>query len=142
MSIPGLDSRRPPLTPQLALRVAVLGFVAFALFAIVFLRLWYLQVLSGDDYRREALETRVRKVAVPAARGAILDRDGREIVTNRVATVVQLDPRRLPASHRDAALEWGRRMSVRAALPKGHHGEPDARSPRLHQRNLSTTRPT
>ena len=61
---------------------------------------------------------------MPAPRGAILDRDGNEIVTNRVATVVQLDPRRLPASHRDAALEWGRRMSVRETLPKGHRGEP------------------
>ncbi len=117
-----MDSRRPPLTPQLALRVAILGGVAFALFAIVFLRLWYLQVLSGDDYRREALDNRVRKVAVPAPRGTILDRNGRELVTNRVATVVQLDPRQLPASHRDAALEWGKAMSVRGLRPSGKRG--------------------
>jgi hypothetical protein len=30
------------LTPQLALRVAVLGFFALALFAVLFLRLWAL----------------------------------------------------------------------------------------------------
>ncbi len=121
--VPGLDNR-PPLTPQLALRVAILGGVAFALFAIVFLRLWYLQVLSGDDYRRAALDNRVRKVAVPAPRGWIVDRNGRQLVTNRVATVVQLDPRRIPAEHRDAALEWGRAMGQRDALPDGHKGEP------------------
>ena len=40
------------LTPQLALRVAILGFVALALFAVLFLRLWALQVLSGDKYLR------------------------------------------------------------------------------------------
>jgi penicillin-binding protein 2 len=124
MSVPGIESRRPPLTPQLALRVAIVGGIALALFAIVFLRLWYLQVLTGDDLRREALDNRVRKVALAAPRGAIVDRNGREIVTNRVATVVQLDPRRIPAAHRDAALEWGRAMSERAAREAGSQGPP------------------
>ena len=40
------------LTPQLALRVAILGFLALAVFAVLFLRLWALQVLSGDRYLR------------------------------------------------------------------------------------------
>ena len=111
-------------TPQLALRVAILGGIAFALFAIVFLRLWFLQVLSGDQYRQEALDNRVRLVAVPAPRGAIVDRSGTPIVENREATVIQLDPRRLPASERDAAAAWGQKMGERAARPKGHHGPP------------------
>jgi penicillin-binding protein 2 len=45
-----LDDRRPPISPQLALRVAVLGGLALLLFGIVFFRLWYLQVLSGEQY--------------------------------------------------------------------------------------------
>ena len=36
------------LTPQLALRVAILGFLALTVFSILFLRLWALQVLAGD----------------------------------------------------------------------------------------------
>ena len=48
------DERRPPISPQLALRVAVLGAVALALFAIIFFRLWYLQVLSGEHYLAQA----------------------------------------------------------------------------------------
>ena len=44
------EERRPPITPQLALRIAILGGIALVLFAIVFFRLWYLQVLSGDQY--------------------------------------------------------------------------------------------
>jgi penicillin-binding protein 2 len=36
------------ITPQLALRVAILGGIALVLFAVIFFRLWYLQVLSGD----------------------------------------------------------------------------------------------
>jgi len=45
-----IDDRRPPITPQLAVRVAVLGGFAFVLFAVIFFRLWFLQVLTGDDY--------------------------------------------------------------------------------------------
>ena len=41
------DDRRTPISPQLAVRVAVLGGIALALFAVVFFRLWFLQVLSG-----------------------------------------------------------------------------------------------
>ena len=40
------------LTPQLAFRIAVLGFLALAIFAALFLRLWALQVLSGDALPR------------------------------------------------------------------------------------------
>ena len=43
---PSLEERRPAITPQLALRVALLGGFAFVLFAIVFFRLWFLQ----DDH--------------------------------------------------------------------------------------------
>ena len=38
------------LTPGLAFRVGVLGVVALAVFAVLFFRLWSLQVLSGDTY--------------------------------------------------------------------------------------------
>ena len=96
------DPRRAPITPQLAMRVAILGGIALALFAAVFLRLWFLQVLTGDSYRQEALNNRVRHILVAAPRGAVLDRNGNIIVDNRVATVVQLDPKSLLAAERDA----------------------------------------
>ena len=57
------------VTPQLALRVAILGGIALVLFAVVFFRLWYLQVLSGDKYLAEANDNRVREVKVEAPRG-------------------------------------------------------------------------
>jgi penicillin-binding protein 2 len=120
----GTGPRTPPINPQLALRVAILGGIAFALFAIVFLRLWFLQVLTGDRYRQDALDNRVRTVAVSAPRGAILDRGGSPIVENRIATVVQLDPRRLPQAERDAAARWGQQMTARAKRPEGARGEP------------------
>jgi penicillin-binding protein 2 len=93
-----VEERRPPITPQLAVRIAVLGGFAFVLFAIVFFRLWFLQVLSGEDYVAKARENRVRKVRIEAPRGDIVDRDGRVLVKTRVAPVVQIVPGSLPKS--------------------------------------------
>ena len=50
-----------------ALRVAVLGGIALVMFAVIFFRLWYLQVLSGDKYLAEANNNRIREVRVPGA---------------------------------------------------------------------------
>jgi penicillin-binding protein 2 len=93
---PNLEERRPAITPQLAVRVAVLGGIAFVLFATVFFRLWFLQVLSGDDYVTQARENRVRKIKIEAPRGDIVDRDGNRLVRTRVAPVVQIVPSGLP----------------------------------------------
>ena len=95
MYIPQGD-RRIVVTPQLALRVAILGGIALVLFAVIFFRLWYLQVLSGDKYLAEANDNRVREVKVEAPRGRIVDRNGTVLVDNRTALVVQVLPERLP----------------------------------------------
>jgi penicillin-binding protein 2 len=105
------EDRRPPITPQLALRVAGLGFIALALFAVVFFRLWYLQVLAGDQYRAEATQTRVRERRVQAPRGDIVDRNGVAIVDSRLANVVQINPRSLPVAERAAAAAWGQQAT-------------------------------
>src|SRR5919201_4232909 len=93
-----VEERVRPITPQLAWRVAVLGGVAFVLFGIVFFRLWFLQVLSGENYVSQARENRVRKVRIEAPRGDIVDRDNTKLVTTRVAPVVQITPESLPPS--------------------------------------------
>ena len=109
MYIPQGD-RRMVVTPQLALRVAILGGIALVLFAVIFFRLWYLQVLSGDKYLAEANDNRVREVKVEAPRGRIVDRNGNVLVDNRTALVVQVLPERLPGDpvHR-------KRMTTRLA---------------------------
>src|SRR5205085_1652976 len=90
------DDRRPPITPQLALRVAILGGIALVAFAVIFFRLWFLQVLSGDRYLAQANDNRVRDVVTAAPRGDVVDRDGRALVENRVAIVAQVEPDKLP----------------------------------------------
>jgi penicillin-binding protein 2 len=88
---PDPKAREPyRLTPSLALRVGVLGAFALIVFAVLFFRLWSLQVLSGEDYLNAAQNNQLRLVRVEAPRGPILDRDGRVIVSNVAGTAVQL----------------------------------------------------
>ena len=70
------------------LRLGVLGIVVVSLFAVMFARLWYLQVLAAPDYEQASTVNRIRFVTEPAPRGRILDRQGRVLVDNRVSDVV------------------------------------------------------
>ncbi|MDQ5821993.1 MAG: penicillin-binding protein 2 [Actinomycetota bacterium] len=84
------------VTTQIAVRLGVLGAIAIGAFAVLFLRLWALQVLSGDQYLRTAQNNQLRTVRVAAPRGQILDRNGRPLVTNKAGTGLQLWPADLP----------------------------------------------
>ena len=97
------EDRRPPLTPQLALRVAVVGSLALTMFAIMFFRLWFLQVLSGDQYIAQAQGNQTRTLDVPAARGQILDRSGNILVDSKPAIAVVISPPDLPKNARARA---------------------------------------
>jgi penicillin-binding protein 2 len=85
-----------PVSPQLAMRVAIIGGVAMAMFAIIFFRLWFLQVLSGEQYVQQADANRSRDLPIAAPRGQILDRGGQPLVTSRTTNAVQIVPSALP----------------------------------------------
>jgi penicillin-binding protein 2 len=70
------------------LRLSVLGIVVVSLFAVMFARLWYLQVLASPEFEVQASQNQVRVVTTPAPRGRILDRHHRVLVDNRYANVV------------------------------------------------------
>ena len=78
------------LTPGLALRVGILGVVALMVFAVLFFRLWSLQVLSGDTYLAAAQGNQLRTIRIEAPRGTILDRNGKPIVDNVAGTAVKV----------------------------------------------------
>ena len=96
MSAPPED-RRPTMTPQLALRVAIVGSFALALFAIIFFRLWFLQVLSGDQYVKAATVNRVRNIDIAAPRGEVLDASGTPLIDRVKTLAVQISPEDLPS---------------------------------------------
>ncbi len=126
---PASSDRRGPISPALALRVAVLGVGALIIFAIIFFRLWYLEVLSGDKYRQQANNNKVRLVRDPAPRGAIVDRQNRTLVENRPATVIQLRPTSLPVAERQSAARWGQAVGLRLRRPRHLRGPPIALPP-------------
>jgi penicillin-binding protein 2 len=90
------NERRPTLTPQLAFRIAVIGGVALVMFSIIFFRLWYLQVLSSDNYVAAAEQNFEREIKVQAPRGEIVDRHGQPLVLNRSSMSIKVTPDRLP----------------------------------------------
>ena len=75
----------------------MLGGIAVALFAVLFFRLWNLQVLDGGKYLAEAQNNRTREYKVIAPRGDILDREGNVLVDNRTSLALLLTIDKLPA---------------------------------------------
>jgi penicillin-binding protein 2 len=73
------------------LRLIVLQALVFSLFATLFARLYYLQVVSGETYHAKAASQSVREVVEQPARGLIVDDMGRPLVANRKAWVVEVD---------------------------------------------------
>jgi penicillin-binding protein 2 len=122
---------RPPAPPReappaaasprrrvnLGSRSTLLAAVALGVFAVLFLRLWALQVLSGSSYRETAQNNQLRTLRLEAPRGPILDRNGRVIVTNTAGSAVEIWPADLPKTWpkaRDELRHLGRVVGVPA----------------------------
>lgn len=74
----------PPLTKgNMQVRVLSLAVLIALVFTVLGARLWYLQVLTGEEYNVMAQNTGTLTIKDPAQRGVIYDRD-REILANNV----------------------------------------------------------
>lgn len=94
---------RRVLTPRSAVRIATLGGIVFACLAILLVRLWFLQIISEERYADQADANRLRTDRQEAPRGAIVDREGRPLVTSRTG---------LSVVARTQDFEDGRRVGV------------------------------
>jgi penicillin-binding protein 2 len=65
-----------------ALKLTVVQYGILIMMLVLVGGLWRLQVLGGDNWRVLAAQNRIRKVPVMAARGKLLDREGRLLVDN------------------------------------------------------------
>jgi len=113
------------LTPPLALRVGIFGALALVVFGVLFLRLWSLQVLSGDEYLNAAQNNQLRLVRIEAPRGPILDRHGRVVVSNVAGTAVRLWVGDMPKQGRHQLVE--RLAAVLDVSPRALSREVDER---------------
>src|SRR5450759_27362 len=85
--------KRPDTAAEsLQRRVAILRLIMLAAFAVLFARLWFMQIVSGNDYRKKAEGNRIREISIEAPRGKILDRSGKVLVKNRNALTISIVP--------------------------------------------------
>lgn len=74
---------------RLLIATVILGLA----FLVLGSRLWYLQVLKGDEFAKFSLENHIRVERIPAPRGRILDRYGKELVINRTSFDIYVIPK-------------------------------------------------
>ncbi len=89
-----IEERDGAALDQLKKRLLGAGVIILFFFTVIMLRLWSLQVVNGENYKQKAYKNRVRVRELAAPRGHILDRYGREIVTNKPSfnvTMIQED---------------------------------------------------
>ena len=72
-------------------RLFVLGALMLSLVLTLIGRLFYLQVMTGEEYKVAAVNNTVREVVEPEVRGLILDQVGRPLVSNRTSLVITVD---------------------------------------------------
>src|SRR5918997_5297103 len=68
---------------NLRARLNVIHGIVFVILAVLGVRLYYLQVVRGEYYAERAENQRIRRLPIPAPRGAIFDRNGRLLVDSR-----------------------------------------------------------
>ncbi|CCO08719.1 stage V sporulation protein D [Desulforamulus hydrothermalis] len=73
-------------------RITGLFLLAAAFLSCIILRLAWVQIVKGDEYRQKGIINRMRDVPVEAKRGSILDRNGNELVTSVSADSVYAIP--------------------------------------------------
>lgn len=76
-------------------RIVPLAFGVVVIFGLLVLRLWYLQILYAEDYRALSENNRLRFLPVPASRGALMDRNGTVLVSNRPSFSLTLIPQEI-----------------------------------------------
>lgn len=77
-------------------RLTILGLLIIAVFTLLFVRLWFMQIVGGTDYREKAEDNSIQEISLEAPRGRILDRNGEVLVKNRSALTISVVPAEMP----------------------------------------------
>jgi len=80
----------PEVLEDWARKMRGLMILAGLLFAILLLRLFHLQITTGDDYTKESDDNIFTRKRLKAPRGLVLDRDGEVLARNRAAYSIML----------------------------------------------------
>ncbi|MBI4733402.1 MAG: penicillin-binding protein 2, partial [Rubrobacteridae bacterium] len=77
---------------DIRLRLLIFTIVTLAVFGALISRLWFLQVMGGQQYMERAESNYIRTVSLDAPRGLVYDRTKKVIVNNRPSIGVALSP--------------------------------------------------
>jgi penicillin-binding protein 2 len=83
-------------------RIVLLGVLVLGVFGVFGLQLWNLQLVRGEEFRKQAERQSTRPITVPAARGIIYDSDGTPLVRNIPSFNVTVVPAYLPEDEDEA----------------------------------------
>jgi penicillin-binding protein 2 len=96
----------PPITKgNMQVRVVSFAIVVAAVFVVLSARLWYLQVLTGNEYTLDAKAVHTRVIKDPAQRGVIYDRDGEVLANNVPGLNVTVVPNEIYQRYGEASRE-------------------------------------
>ncbi len=107
------------------MKIRWLGITVTAIFAILLLILFKMQVVDYRFYRDKAERNRIRPVILEAPRGVVKDRDGRELVGNRLSFDCFILPRKEGVDETLERLAVHLRQPsdrIRARYTKGRNG--------------------
>ncbi|MFH1238671.1 MAG: penicillin-binding protein 2 [bacterium] len=77
---------------SISARSVIFSAIVFFFFFILLVRLFYLGIIKGNNYRKISEENRTRIIFTPAPRGDIFDRHGKVLVTNHPAFTLTYTP--------------------------------------------------
>lgn len=108
---------------ELSSRIEIARIAVGAVFAVLAVAYWYVQIVRGDYYFELSENNRIRSVKLTAPRGYVLDRNGSVLVENEPAYSLQLyrrEAKNLAASVDFAVKQLGIPAdAIRARLARG-----------------------
>jgi penicillin-binding protein 2 len=78
-------------------RLFIIFIMIYSLACLLFIRLFYLQIISGREYYKQAMENRTQIIKIPAYRSIIFDRNGKnKLAFNRRSLSIIATPAYMP----------------------------------------------
>jgi penicillin-binding protein 2 len=73
-------------------RIKIMAGIVIAVFLVLIIRLAWLQIVQGPQYKKIAEQNRIRQIVTQAPRGTIYDRNGAILVGNRPSFAISIIP--------------------------------------------------
>ncbi|BBB90258.1 MAG TPA: penicillin-binding protein 2 [Methylomusa anaerophila] len=88
-------------------RMQIMTYIVLGVIVLLVVRLGWLQLVQGAQYKKIAEENRVRQVVTQAPRGTIYDRNGTVLVTNRPSFAISIIPAEYTSPEQETPLLAG-----------------------------------